>query len=366
MASTDVETAVSGLPDYLLDSNAVLKDTSAKWRYGRAPDYSKTREVFNETKSMSHEAESLPSLVENLVKNWEVEASFKSDISDWRTIDHPNYTFSINGGPSQSAKHMLEVGTYNAIIAPNEYYSPTKSDFASSHKTFKRMMPTFAWEVLEVYSGPPVVAFRWRHWGTMKSDYVGFNDKGETVTAKAHGGQIDIQGVTVAKVDDKVRLQSVETWFDPMEMFRQIAPTGAVSKVPQSTQLHRDFEDEHEKINLEGPSGEDAVPSVHVGEEQLAAEELAEAIPGNSKETSSGKAPLAENVELKTTSSAGEGPAVKTVVAPDSASARPSSTKPDSTLVDETVKTISTEEAVDTHKEMSKMTPAGCPFLRKE
>lgn len=28
--------------------------------------------------------------------------------------------------------------------------------------------------------------------------------------------------MTVAKVDDKLRLQSVETWFDPMEMFRQI------------------------------------------------------------------------------------------------------------------------------------------------
>ena len=25
------------------------------------------------------------------------------------------------------------------------------------------MMPTFAWEVLEVYSGPPQVSFRWRH-----------------------------------------------------------------------------------------------------------------------------------------------------------------------------------------------------------
>jgi hypothetical protein len=55
---------------------------------------------------------------------------------------------------------MLKVGTYNAIIAPNQYYSPENSDFSSSHKTFKRMMPTFAWEVLEVYSGPPVVAFR--------------------------------------------------------------------------------------------------------------------------------------------------------------------------------------------------------------
>lgn len=124
---------------------------------------------------MNHEAESLPSLVENLVKNWEVEASFKSDIKDWRTIDLPNYTFSINGGPSQTAEYMLRVGTYNAIIAPNEYYDPKNSDFASSHKTFKRMMPTFAWEVLEVYSGPPIVAFKWRHWGTMHNDYVGFN-----------------------------------------------------------------------------------------------------------------------------------------------------------------------------------------------
>jgi len=86
---------------------------------------------------------------------------------------------------------MLKEGTYNAIIAANEYYSPEYSNFASSHKTFKRkptefvgkyeanitpgMMPAFAWEVLEVYSGPPVVSFRWRHWGVMKNDYIGFN-----------------------------------------------------------------------------------------------------------------------------------------------------------------------------------------------
>ena len=124
---------------------------------------------------MSHEAGSLPQLVENLVKNWEVEASFKPSLDDWRTIDAPNYSFAINGSAPQTAEHMLKVGTYNAIISPNEYYSPEYSDFASSHKTFKRMMPTFAWEVLEVYSGPPTVAFRWRHWGTMKNDYVGFN-----------------------------------------------------------------------------------------------------------------------------------------------------------------------------------------------
>ncbi|KAL5387657.1 hypothetical protein DPSP01_003453 [Paraphaeosphaeria sporulosa] len=179
---------------------------------------------------MNHEALSLPQLVENLVKNWEVEASFKPTLSDWRTIDHEKYSFAINGSESQDAYYMLKQGTYNAIIAPNEYYSPEYSDFASSHKTFKRMMPTFAWEVLEVYSGPPTVSFRWRHWGLMKNDYVGFNNKGEKVSAKAHGGAIDIQGVTVATVNDRLQLQSVRTWFDPMDMFRQIAPDGVVKK----------------------------------------------------------------------------------------------------------------------------------------
>ncbi|KAF9872391.1 hypothetical protein CkaCkLH20_10218 [Colletotrichum karsti] len=223
-------TASPALPDYVTSPNAVFGDEGVQWRYGRAPDYTKTRKVWREGKTMSHPSGSLPELVENLVKNWEVEASFKTRLQDWRTVDHANYTFSVNGGPAQTGEHMLKVGTYNAVITPNEYYSPDYSDFASSHKTFKRMMPTFAWEVVEVYSGPPCVAFKWRHWGVMKSDYVGFNNKGEKVTAKAHGGPIDIQGMTVARVDDKLRLQAVDTWFDSLQMFQQIAPNGVVKK----------------------------------------------------------------------------------------------------------------------------------------
>lgn len=54
--------------------------------------------------------------------------------------------------------------------------------------------------------------------------------KGEKVTAKAHGGLIDIQGVTVAEVDEKIRMKAIQTWMDPLEMFRQIAPYGVVRK----------------------------------------------------------------------------------------------------------------------------------------
>ncbi|KAH2019194.1 hypothetical protein KXV43_003905 [Aspergillus fumigatus] len=145
------------LPDYVLDPNAVLNDKAAAWRHGAPPDYSKTRAFYEETKQMTHEAGSLPDLVSSLVKNWEIEASFKTSLDDWRTIDHSKYTFSLNGGPPQTGDHMLWVGTYNALLISSAYYDPEHNDFSTSHKAFKRMMPTFAWEVLEVYSGPPVI-----------------------------------------------------------------------------------------------------------------------------------------------------------------------------------------------------------------
>jgi len=99
------------------------------------------------------------------------------------------------------------------------------------------------------------------------------------VTAKAHGRTIDIQGITVAKVNDKVQLQSVETWFDPMEMFRQISPDGSVTKAALSTpaagedittQLHGADPDGHdlEKLVLRGGGGRAAARAAH--EEMMA------------------------------------------------------------------------------------------------
>ena len=44
------EPAPPSVPDYLLSPNAVFKDEGAQWRYGRPPDYSKTRKVWEEGK----------------------------------------------------------------------------------------------------------------------------------------------------------------------------------------------------------------------------------------------------------------------------------------------------------------------------
>ena len=53
MAAVDVQAppaeAAPAIPDYLASPNAVLGDKDVKWRYGRAPDYSKTRKVWEES-----------------------------------------------------------------------------------------------------------------------------------------------------------------------------------------------------------------------------------------------------------------------------------------------------------------------------
>lgn len=49
MSTADVQQAPApAVPDYLADPNAVLKDTAA-WRYGKAPDYSNTRNVYEQS-----------------------------------------------------------------------------------------------------------------------------------------------------------------------------------------------------------------------------------------------------------------------------------------------------------------------------
>lgn len=48
------DSAKPQLPDYVLDPNAVLYDTSAEWCYQRIPDYSRTREDYEQSKPFEY------------------------------------------------------------------------------------------------------------------------------------------------------------------------------------------------------------------------------------------------------------------------------------------------------------------------
>lgn len=106
------------------------------------------------------------------MKNWEKEASYKTDSKEWRTISQEKYEFRLNGGPASTAEDMLRLGTYNALIGEHgvkDVYEPQSMDFHASHKLFKGAMKTFNWEVLELIGVPPKVAIKWRHWGAFSS-----------------------------------------------------------------------------------------------------------------------------------------------------------------------------------------------------
>lgn len=49
--------------------------------------------------------------------------------------------------------------------------------------------------------------------------------KGEKIVIKATGKTIDLRGMTVVELDDKMRVTSLDIYFDPMDMFRQMDGT---------------------------------------------------------------------------------------------------------------------------------------------
>lgn len=75
------------------------------------------------------------------------------------------------GSKGLIGEETLGVGSYNALLMnslPREfqYYNAEEESFESSHAAFRSAFPRgFAWEVISVYSGPPTIAFKFRHWG---------------------------------------------------------------------------------------------------------------------------------------------------------------------------------------------------------
>lgn len=139
-----------------------------------------------------------------------------------RTINKDKYRFSLNGKEWRNIDEMLEVGTYNALIGETEHYKASEINFVESHKLFKRALRVFSWEVLAVYSGPPVVAFKWRHWGLNNGDFSITTEKGTKIESKASNELVEVFGITIAKVNDKFQIEDLEVFFDPADSLRKL------------------------------------------------------------------------------------------------------------------------------------------------
>jgi len=63
----------------------------------------------------------------------------------------------------------------------------------------------FAFEVLEVFSGPPNVSFTWRHFGRMSGPFKG---------CPAHGKMVNLVGHCVARVNKDLIIEELSVHFD--------------------------------------------------------------------------------------------------------------------------------------------------------
>jgi len=194
-------------PLWIQDRDTVIAETAdAQWRYSTPPDYSRTNNFLKEESKYNHLEGSLEAIVQNLVRAFEMEASFKTNPQEWVSVVADKFRMSTNGGLAYTAEDVVNAGTYNLFITENQHYNPKEEDFESSAHVFHNAFPKgFVWEVIEVLSGPPNVTFKWRHWGTFTGQYKEYQPTGES---------IEIVGISVARVSENLQIESVEHFFD--------------------------------------------------------------------------------------------------------------------------------------------------------
>jgi hypothetical protein len=205
---------VSETPLWLQGRTAVVDAADpAQWREG-APDYHLSHTVMPQQRTHQFAADSLEAVVENIVQVFEMEVSHKKDPATWVSMVTEHFRTNVNGGPWASAKDIADIGSYNILIGNSAFYRSGQESFESSHHIFHQAFPGgFYWEVLEVLSPPPVVTFKWRHWGAFEGEYHGFQPDGKT---------IEMFGVSIAKVDDDLKLLEVEHFYDPNEFLGKL------------------------------------------------------------------------------------------------------------------------------------------------
>ncbi len=200
-------TQSNNLPLWVQDRDRVIAEsTDAQWRYQTAPDYTRSKENLAAESTKNHLEGTLEAIVQNLVRTFEMEVSFKTNPQQWLSVVNDKFRVSTNGGVEYTAADVSAQGTYNLFMADSQNYKASEETFETSAKLFQSTFPQgFPWEVLEVYSGPPTVTFKWRHWGHFNGAYKDYAPTGETV---------EIIGMSVARVTDDLKMISVEHYFD--------------------------------------------------------------------------------------------------------------------------------------------------------
>lgn len=189
----------------------------------------------------------------NKFKNVTLEVSHKMDPRQWLTVDLNNYQFSCNGQQKYTALDIVKIGTYNALIGQTNYYDSNLISSEESHVAFKKCFGEgFAWEVLEVYSGPPIVTFKWRHFGRMTNYFSCPGLSGLVYKVDPTNKMVKLYGMCKATVNEKYQIQDLQIFYDPSQLFTQlteISPFAPFARLSFQGNLQSKVNDQNEKLN---------------------------------------------------------------------------------------------------------------------
>lgn len=219
---------IEKLPLWVKNRDTVLKSNkNVQWRYGKQPDYTYSNENLAKGSTQSHPENSLEALVQNLVRTFDVEANFKTNPQEWISVVQDKFRMSTNGGTNYKLEDLLESGTYKLLIGDTQHYKASEEDFETSTHLFHSAFPEgFLWEVLEVYSAPPTIAVKWRHWGLFRGAYKDYAPTGET---------IEVIGMSIIKVSDDLKILSLEHYYDNTKFLDKLTSGGKTSTVAKQT-----------------------------------------------------------------------------------------------------------------------------------
>ncbi|KAL0403813.1 UNVERIFIED_CONTAM: Pathogen-related protein [Sesamum radiatum] len=207
-------------------SEEELKNT--KWR-ADPPNYDLVNKLFEEGRTRIWDAGSLEDQVQNLVKTWEMESIHKADPDDYKTVDAKKYVVGVNGKRYFTLEEAGRIGGgYNVFLQTSlppalRSYDPDRETYESSQTAFKTVFPRgFALEILQVYSGPPVIAYKFRHWGYMEGPFQGHAPTGELV---------EFFGTSIIQMENS-KVVKVEFFFDRGELLAQLIKGEKIDESP--------------------------------------------------------------------------------------------------------------------------------------
>ncbi|KAK9110411.1 hypothetical protein Sjap_018471 [Stephania japonica] len=204
------------------------------WRFGAPPNYDVVNKLFEDGRTHVWSEDSEEGKVQRLVKSWEMELVHKVRPQDYKSVNAEKFRFSVNGRPELTLDHLQKVGGYNAFLATSmpenlRGYNPEEETSESANKKFVATFPRgFALEILQVYSGPPVIAYKFRHWSFMEGPFNGHAPTGELA---------QFFGIGIFTLDENMKVEKVEFFYDGGELIGELLKGPALdgSDVPATS-----------------------------------------------------------------------------------------------------------------------------------